>query len=116
MAFVHEMALTESIVEIAVEAAKMQGARKVTRVFVDVGALSHVEPEALQFCFAAVSAGTLAEGASLEIERVPGAGWCADCEKSVALAERFSPCPKCGGYAVRMTAGDELKVREMEIA
>ena len=75
-----------------------------------------VEPEALQFCFAAVSAGTLIEGATLEIERIPGAGWCVDCEKSVPLTERFGACPKCGGYAVRMTAGDEFKVREMEIA
>jgi hydrogenase nickel incorporation protein HypA/HybF len=109
------MALTESIVEIAVEAAKKQGASKVTRVFVDVGALSHVEPEALQFCFAAVSAGTLVEGAGLEIARVPGAGWCVDCGKVVPLADQFAPCPECGRRRVQITAGDELRVREMEI-
>jgi hydrogenase nickel incorporation protein HypA/HybF len=112
----HEMALTESIVEIAVEAAKREGARKVTRVFVEVGALSCVEPEALRFCFAAVSAGTLAEGAAIEIARVPGAGWCPDCAKTAPLAERFGVCPDCGSARIRMTAGDELRVREMEIA
>ena len=112
----HEMSLTESIVDIAVEAARKEGAQRVTRVVVDVGALSHVEPEALEFCFAAVSRGTLAEGARLEITRLPGAGWCPDCGKTVALAERFSACPECGGFRVQMTAGDELKVREMEIA
>ena len=111
----HEMALTESIVEIATEAAKKQGAAKVKRVFVDVGALSHVEPEALQFCFAAVSAGTIAEGANLEIDRISGAGWCADCGKTVALAERFGACPECGGAHVRISAGDELRVREIEV-
>ena len=111
----HEMSLTESIVDIAVEAAQKEGARRVTRLVVDVGQLSHVEPEALEFCFAAVSRGTLAEGAKLEIARVPGAGFCPDCGKSVALAERFDPCPECGGFHVQMTAGDELKVREMEI-
>ncbi len=109
------MALTESIVEIAVEAAKNQGAGKVTRVIVEIGALTCVEPEALQFCFAAVAAGTLAEGALLEIERIPGAGWCGGCRKIVPLAERFDLCPDCG-QLVRMTAGGELKVREMEIA
>jgi hydrogenase nickel incorporation protein HypA/HybF len=111
----HEMALTESIVEIAADAAKKQGAGKVRRVFVEVGALSHVEPEALQFCFAAVSAGTIAEGAELEIDRVPGAGWCLDCGKTVPLAERFAACPECGGARVQMTAGDELRVREIEV-
>ena len=112
----HEMTLTESIVDIAVEAARKEGAQRVTRVVVDVGALSHVEPEALEFCFAAVARGTLVEGARLEITRLPGAGWCPDCGKTVALAERFSACPECGGFRVQMTAGDELKVREMEIA
>ena len=111
----HEMALTESIVEIALEEARKQGARKVTRVFLDVGALSCVVPEALEFCFSAVANGTAAEGAKLEIERIAGAGWCLDCEKTVALAERFDACPECGGARVRMTAGDELRVREMEI-
>ena len=111
----HEMSLTESIVEIALEEARKQGARRVMRVFLDVGALSHVEPEALEFCFAAVAAGTAAEGAKLEIERIAGAGWCLDCESSVPLAERFGACPQCGRYRVQMTAGDELKIREMEI-
>ena len=111
----HEMALTESIVEIATDAAKKQGAAKVKRVFVDVGALSHVESEALLFCFAAVSAGTIAEGAALEIDRVPGAGWCLDCGKAVAIAERFDACPECGRHHVQMTEGDELRVREIEV-
>lgn len=111
----HEMALTESIVEIAVGAAKKEGAQKVKQVFVEVGALSHVEPEALQFCFAAVSAGTAAEGSALVIDRVPGAGWCLDCGKTVPIAERFGACPECGGYHVQMTAGDELRVREIEV-
>ena len=111
----HEMALTESIVEIATDAAKQQGAAKVKRVFVEVGALSHVEPDALEFCFAAVSAGTIVEGAALEIDRVRGEGWCLDCGKTVAIAERFASCPECGGLHLRMTAGDALRVREIEI-
>ncbi len=111
----HEMSLTESIVEIAVEAADRGGASRVRRVFVDVGVLSHVEPDALLFCFAAVSAGTIADGAALDINRIPGAGWCLDCGKTVPLAERFGPCPVCGRYHVQMTAGDEMRVREIEV-
>jgi len=111
----HEMALTESIVEIAVAAAQEQGAVRVKKVFVDVGALSPVEPEALLFCFAAVSAGTIAEGAEMEIARIPGSGWCADCGRSVPLAERFGACPECGGFHLQMRSGDELRVREIEV-
>lgn len=109
------MSLTESIVEIAVETASREGASRVRRVFVDVGLLSAVEPDALLFCFEAVSAGTIAEGAALDINRIPGAGWCTDCGKTVPLVERFGPCPECGRYHVQMTAGDEMRVREIEV-
>jgi len=111
----HEMSLTESVVEIALEEARKAGASRVTRIVLDVGALSAVVPESMEFCFAAITAGTPAEGAELKIERIDGAGWCLDCSKTVVLTERFSACPECGGYKVQMTRGDELKIREMEV-
>jgi hydrogenase nickel incorporation protein HypA/HybF len=77
--------------------------------------LGHVEPEAMLFCFEAMSRGTIADGARLIVERIPGAGWCAACEKTVALEDRFGACPHCGQLRVRMTSGDELRVREMEV-
>ena len=109
------MALTESVVEIALEETKKAGATKVRRIVLDIGVLSAVEPDEMRFCFAAVSAGTAAEGAELAIEDVAGAGWCLDCGKTVALAERFGPCPECDGYHVQMTAGDEMRIRELEV-
>ena len=69
----------------------------------------------MRFCFDAVTRGTIAEGATLDIQRIPGAGWCMDCGKTVRLAERFGPCAACGGYHVQMTAGDEMRVREIEV-
>ena len=85
----HEMSLTESVVEIALEEARKAGASRVTRIRLEVGRLSAVVPEAMEFCFVAVASGTAAEGAELKIERVAGAGWCVDCGKTVALEERF---------------------------
>ena len=111
----HEMALTQSVVEIAVEEARKAGAARITRIVLDIGRLSSVAPEAMRFCFEAVAAGTAAEGAVLEIERVAGAGWCLDCGKTVPLEERFGACPECAGYKVQMTQGDEMKIREMEV-
>ena len=84
-------------------------------IVLEIGLLGHVEPEAMAFCFEAVSRGTLAEGARLDIIRVAGQGWCLDCGKTVPLAERFGACPECGQHHVQMTAGDELRVRELEV-
>jgi hydrogenase nickel incorporation protein HypA/HybF len=111
----HEMSLTESVVEIALEEARKAGATSIRRIVLDIGRLSSVEPEAMAFCFEAVSAGTAAAGAVLEICDVEGAGWCLDCGKTVPLSERFGACPDCGGYKVQMTAGDEMKIRELEV-
>lgn len=111
----HELALTESIVEIIRDMAKSQGFEKVRVVRLRVDALANVEPDALRFCFDAVARGTVAEGATLDIVRAPGEGWCLDCGKSVALAERFGDCPECGKSHVQMTSGDALRVEELEV-
>ncbi|MGO8740753.1 hydrogenase maturation nickel metallochaperone HypA, partial [Rhodoblastus sp.] len=111
----HEMSLTESVVEILAEEGRRQGFARVKKVWLEIGALSVVEPEAMIFCFDVVARGTLAEGAVLEIVRTPGRGWCLACEKDVALTKRFGACPECGGGRVQMTAGDEMRVKELEV-
>ncbi|MHA7971799.1 hydrogenase maturation nickel metallochaperone HypA [Rhizobium sp. CAU 1783] len=111
----HEMSLMESVIDIACETARQNGATRVKSIRLDVGVLSHVDPHALLFCHEAVRHGTIAADAELEINRVAGQGWCLDCGKTVALQERFGACPDCGKYRVQMTAGDELKIRDMEV-
>ncbi|ALK10301.1 hydrogenase maturation nickel metallochaperone HypA [Blastochloris viridis] len=111
----HEMALTESVVALVEDAARSEGFTRAKAIVLEIGMLGHVEPAAMQFCFEAISRGTVADGARLEIVRVAGQGWCLDCGKTVALAERFGPCPDCGRHHVQMTAGDELRVRELEV-
>lgn len=111
----HELALTESIVDIVCEEARRQGVGKVRVVRLRIGAMAPVEPEALRFCFDAVSRGTLAEGAVLDIRRQPGEAWCADCERTVAIESRYGACPDCAGRRLRMISGDELRVEELEV-
>ena len=111
----HEMSLTEGVVEIFREEARKQGFSRVKTVWLEIGALSAVDPSAMEFCFDAATRGTLAEGARLEIICTPGQGWCLDCEKTVKLEERFGACPECGRSHVQMTGGDEMRVRELEV-
>ena len=111
----HEMSLTEGVVEILCEEAQKRGFSRVRTLWLEIGALSAVDPAAMEFCFDVVARGTLAEGARLEVVRTPGQGWCLDCEKTVPLEERFGCCPECGGGHVQMTGGDEMRVRELEV-
>ena len=111
----HEMTVAESLVELIEDEGRCRGFSRVRQIRVRIGALGHVEPDALRFCFAAVSHGTIAEGAHLELETVAGEGWCAGCARTVAIAERHDICPECGSCQVRMTAGAELRLAELEV-
>ena len=112
----HEMALAESMLDIAEQAARDDGARRIIVVRVEIGALSHVEPDALRFCFDVVTRGSPAEGARLDVEITPGAAWCMPCGTTVPLARRGESCPNCGSHQLAVCAGDAMRVIEIEVA
>lgn len=111
----HEMSLAEGVLQLVEETARREGAQRVKTVVLEIGRLSSVEPEALTFCFEAVARGGIAAGAALDIVDVPGTGWCMPCGETVALAETFGACPKCGSHQVQPTGGTEMRVKEIEI-
>jgi hydrogenase nickel incorporation protein HypA/HybF len=110
----HEISLIESVVAIVEDERRKQGFSRVRAIRLAVGMLGHAEPDALRFCFDAVARGTIADGARLEITMVPGEGVCSACREIVSIEDRFADCPLCGA-GVRMTAGDELRVSELEV-
>jgi len=71
----HEMSLAMGVLQIVEEAARAQRFRRVRSVLLEIGELSMVEAEAMRFCFDAVSRGTLAEGAVLNVVEVATTGW-----------------------------------------
>ncbi|MGB0867337.1 MAG: hydrogenase maturation nickel metallochaperone HypA, partial [Granulosicoccaceae bacterium] len=89
----HEMSLCESIVQTLDEQASQQQFQRVKRVWLVVGQLACVEPEALQFCFSVVCKNTLAEGSELLIEREQADAWCMQCCAPVEIQSRESACP-----------------------
>ena len=111
----HEVGITRSIVEIAERSAREQGAARVVSVTVQIGGLSGVVPEAVEFCFEACTKETFLEGARLIVERIPGRGRCRECGAETALDPYIFACPACGGYALEVLQGNELSIREMEI-
>lgn len=111
----HEMSLCEGVLQILEDNAKSQGFRRVITVWLEIGGLSGVEPEAMKFCFDAVSRGTLADHARLEIVETPGQAWCMLCSKNVQVKQRFDECPECGSYQLQVVGGDEMRIKELEV-
>jgi len=109
----HEMAITQSVIDTVCEHAA--GAR-VHSVTVEVGALCGVVPDAMRFCFELAAEGTVAEGAQLEIQIVPGTARCRTCGTAeFALADLILLCP-CGSADVEVRSGRELRIRTMEVS
>jgi hydrogenase nickel incorporation protein HypA/HybF len=111
----HEMALAESMLEIVESTARQAGGSRVTNVRLEIGTLSHVATDALRFCFDVVTKGSLADGATLDIEDVPGEAWCMPCGATVPLAQVGDPCPRCGSFQLAVTAGSGMRVKDIAV-
>lgn len=108
----HEMAITQSVVDAVCEHA---AGRRVHSVKLEVGALCAVVPDAMTFCFELATEGTTAEGASLEVDMRPGEGRCRTCDTSFELNDLILLCP-CGSADVDVVAGRDLKILSMEVS
>ena len=112
---VHELYIAESIHRIAIEEAQRGGAKRITAVTVEVGALSGVVVDSLVFAFPAVAQGGLAEGARIQIEKIPGSARCPKCKATFELSDYLTPCPRCDHLPAEVTAGRELRLKEIEV-
>jgi hydrogenase nickel incorporation protein HypA/HybF len=110
------MSLAEGVLQLIEDAAREQDFAKVTTVWLEIGQLSGVEPEAMKFCFDAVTRDSIASGAKLEIIALPGSGWCVECSMTMPMSEVFGECPQCGGHRLQVTGGTEIRVKELEVA
>jgi hydrogenase nickel incorporation protein HypA/HybF len=108
----HELGITQEIIAIAAEHSR--GA-KIKRVVLEIGKLSAVLPDAVRFCFDLCSEGTPAEGALLEILETPGKARCRACGAEVILEQPFGRCA-CGNTDLEWLSGEELKIKELEVA
>jgi hydrogenase nickel incorporation protein HypA/HybF len=107
----HELGITEEVVSLVCQRA---GTARVRRVVLEIGRLTAVLPDAVRFCFDLCAADTRAEGAELEIVETPGRARCRQCEAVFALERPWGQCG-CGGTDLEWLAGDELRVREIEV-
>ncbi|HOW74964.1 MAG TPA: hydrogenase maturation nickel metallochaperone HypA [Candidatus Competibacteraceae bacterium] len=109
----HEMALAESILDIIEATARRQGAVRVREVRLEIGELANVEMTALECALQAALRDSLAEGARIECLVIPGQGLCLTCGETVPLAALYDLCPRCDGYPVQPTSGQELRVKDI---
>jgi hydrogenase nickel incorporation protein HypA/HybF len=107
----HELAITENIVAVATGASAN---RQVKIITLKIGELAGVEQEAVRFCFGIVSKGTIAEGARLEIIRIPAIIRCRKCSTDFHLNDDWS-CPVCAAIGGDVQGGREFFIESIEV-
>lgn len=108
--------MAERILEISLRVSEDNGNHPVRRVFVHIGELQAVVPEALESAFNAGKRGTAAGSAELDWETIAARVRCDSCSLEYAPDDVFWICPECGCPGGEALSGNELTVMEVELA
>jgi len=111
----HELALTQGIINIISAEQKKNGFRRVIEIRLRVGEFSGVIPQCIEEFFPIAASGTSAENARIVIESVEAKFKCLDCGFEGAIDRKKVCCPDCGSECIRMTAGREFFVEDIKV-
>jgi hydrogenase nickel incorporation protein HypA/HybF len=111
----HELAVTESILNIAVKHAQQAQASRVTDLYLVIGRLSSLVDDSVQFYWDLITENTVCQGAKLHFQRIPAQLICLDCDQEYTLEGELTPCPNCQSVRVKVTAGDQFWLDSIEI-
>lgn len=113
----HELSVIQSVLDIVIEYATKNKAKKVNQINLEIGELSGFIPEWIQTYFDYVSKDTIAEKAKLKIKKVPAKMKCLECEKEFGLKKNkleFT-CPKCESKDIDLLQGREYFIKSIEV-
>jgi hydrogenase nickel incorporation protein HypA/HybF len=111
----HELPITQSILEISIRHARQSGAKRITDLYLVIGQLSYVVDDSVQFYWDMIAKDTIAEGARLHFRRVPAEFLCLDCSRRYPVDGENLPCPDCGSTHVKVAAGDEFRLESIDV-
>lgn len=111
----HELALTQGIIDIVLSEQKRQGFERVLEISLKVGEFSGVIPQCIREFFPIAAEKSPAKDAQLAIETVPAVFDCMDCGHKGDADRKNACCALCGSTAIKMTSGREFYVESIKV-
>lgn len=111
----HELSVTQSLLNIALEHAKKANAKRVTDLNIVIGDLASMVDDSIQFYWEIIAKGTIAEQAKLNFRRVPAELQCMTCFEEYRPTDRELACPKCNGVNTKIIAGEEFALESIDV-
>lgn len=111
----HELSVTESILNIASQHAKQANALQVTDIHIVIGRLSSIVDESVQFYWEIISKDTICDSSRLHFEYREARFFCQDCHKEFSIKMDMTPCPFCDSANLKVISGEEFYLDSIEI-
>jgi hydrogenase nickel incorporation protein HypA/HybF len=111
----HELSVTESILEISLRHAQQANAKRITNLYLVIGQLASIVDDSVQFYWDIVSNGTIADGAILHFKRLPATLECLDCTHQYTPANNGFSCPACNSDRIKVISGDEFFMEAIDV-
>ena len=111
----HELSITESILDITLRHARQAGAGRVTNLYLVIGQLASIVDDSVQFYWDIVAKGTLAEGARLHFKRIPVELQCLECNQPFKPQGGEFACPHCNSAKIKILSGEEFYLEAIDI-
>jgi hydrogenase nickel incorporation protein HypA/HybF len=111
----HELAVTESILSIALEHAQKANATKVTDINLLIGQLSSIIDDSISFYWEIISKDTICSEAAIHFNRVSARMKCNACLNEYSMENELTPCPSCNSSDIQILSGNEFRVDSIEV-
>ena len=111
----HELSVTESILEIALRHANLAKAQKITQLYLVIGQLGSIVDDSVQFYWDIISKDTIAEGAVLHFRRLPAKFLCLECNHEYTPDGNGYACPACASERVKVISGEEFFMEAIDV-
>ena len=121
----HEAAISQSIVKTVLNEAKKQNAIEIESVEIEIGDLTFLGIDQIEFWVKTSFQGTIAEDADIKFKIIKGALRCTECNYEGNLKIKEDPiyhmsipafaCPKCKSSKIEITHGREAFIRRIKI-
>jgi hydrogenase nickel incorporation protein HypA/HybF len=111
----HELSVTESILEISLRHAHQANAKRITNIYLVIGQLASIVDDSVQFYWDIISEESLAKGSVLHFRRLPATLSCLDCDHQFTPGNNGFSCPNCKSERIKVISGEEFFLEAIDI-
>ncbi len=111
----HELSIVMSMVDIVEDELQKSDAKSVIEIELEIGTLSGVIIEAMEFAFDEGVKNTVLGNAKKKIISIPGKAKCNNCSLEFEIEDLFTSCPDCMSFESEVMQGEELRIKSIVV-